>query len=90
MTGELIPLDLLPRSKDRVGITRRFPIGPIAGDQPVQLPAQPRRAQARAGDRHGQPDRAQAAVQGPAHDAHGRRDRRGGRRPGRDRSASCR
>ena len=39
------------RRKDRVGITRRFPIGPIAGDQPVQLPAQPRRAQARAGDR---------------------------------------
>ena len=29
MHGELIPLDLLPSSKDRVGITRRFPIGPI-------------------------------------------------------------
>src|SRR5437867_48275 len=31
MTGELIPLDLMPASKDRVGITRRFPIGPVAG-----------------------------------------------------------
>ena len=70
MTGEVIPLDLhARRRKDRVGITRRFPIGPIAGDQPVQLPAEPRRAQARAGDRVGQPDRPQAAVQGPADDA---------------------
>ena len=25
MTGEVIPLDLLPSSKDRIGITRRFP-----------------------------------------------------------------
>ena len=28
MTGELIPLDLLPSSKDRIGITRRFPDRP--------------------------------------------------------------
>ena len=63
MNGEVIPLDLMPASKGRVGITRRFPIGPIAGDQPVQLPAQPRRPQGRAGHRVGQPDRAQAAVQ---------------------------
>ena len=34
MTGEVIPLDLLPSSKDRIGITRRFPIGPIAGISP--------------------------------------------------------
>ena len=51
MVGETIPLDLMPASKGRVGITRRFPIGPIAGDQPVQLPAEPRRPQGRAGDR---------------------------------------
>jgi acyl-CoA reductase-like NAD-dependent aldehyde dehydrogenase len=38
MTGELIPLDLLPSSKDRVGITRRFPIGPIAGISPFNFP----------------------------------------------------
>src|SRR3954451_17998320 len=38
MTGEVIPLDLLPSSKDRVGITRRFPIGPIAGISPFNFP----------------------------------------------------
>src|SRR5204863_5533266 len=38
MTGEVIPLDLLPSSKDRVGITRRFPIGPVAGISPFNFP----------------------------------------------------
>src|SRR4029077_17788946 len=38
MTGELIPLDLLPSSKDRIGITHRFPIGPIAGISPFNFP----------------------------------------------------
>ena len=38
MTGEVIPLDLTPASKDRVGITRRFPIGPIAGISPFNFP----------------------------------------------------
>jgi acyl-CoA reductase-like NAD-dependent aldehyde dehydrogenase len=38
MTGEVIPLDLLPSSRDRVGITRRFPIGPIAGISPFNFP----------------------------------------------------
>jgi acyl-CoA reductase-like NAD-dependent aldehyde dehydrogenase len=38
MTGELIPLDLIPSSKDRIGITRRFPIGPIAGISPFNFP----------------------------------------------------
>ena len=38
MQGELIPLDLLPSSKGRVGITRRFPIGPIAGISPFNFP----------------------------------------------------
>ena len=38
MTGEVIPLDLMPSSKDRVGITRRFPIGPIAGISPFNFP----------------------------------------------------
>src|SRR5699024_5136478 len=32
--GEVIPLDLLPTSKNRLGIVRRFPIGPIAGISP--------------------------------------------------------
>ncbi|HYI21649.1 MAG TPA: aldehyde dehydrogenase family protein [Candidatus Limnocylindrales bacterium] len=38
MTGELIPLDLLPSSKGRIGITRRFPIGPIAAISPFNFP----------------------------------------------------
>src|SRR5215213_4472466 len=36
--GEVIPLDLMATSKDRVGITRRFPIGPIAGISPFNFP----------------------------------------------------
>lgn len=38
ITGELIPLDLLPASRGRVGITRRFPIGPVAAISPFNLP----------------------------------------------------
>ncbi len=38
MAGEVIPLDLMPASKDRFGITRRFPIGPIAGISPFNFP----------------------------------------------------
>ena len=38
MTGEVIPLDLLPSSRDRIGITRRFPIGPIAAISPFNFP----------------------------------------------------
>ena len=38
ITGEMIPLDLLPSSKGRVGITRRFPLGPIAGISPFNFP----------------------------------------------------
>ncbi len=36
--GETIPLDLMASSKGRVGITRRFPIGPIAGISPFNFP----------------------------------------------------
>ncbi len=38
MHGETIPLDLMPASKDRFGITRRFPIGPIAAISPFNFP----------------------------------------------------
>jgi glyceraldehyde-3-phosphate dehydrogenase (NADP+) len=38
LTGELIPLDLMASSKGRIGITRRFPIGPIAGISPFNFP----------------------------------------------------
>jgi glyceraldehyde-3-phosphate dehydrogenase (NADP+) len=36
--GELMPLDLLPASKGRIGITRRVPIGPVAGISPFNFP----------------------------------------------------
>ncbi len=38
MYGEVIPLDLMASSKGRIGITRRFPIGPIAGISPFNFP----------------------------------------------------
>ena len=38
MTGEVIPLDLMATSKGRVGVTRRFPIGPIAAISPFNFP----------------------------------------------------
>jgi len=38
MTGELIPLDLMPSSRGRIGITRRFPLGPIAAISPFNFP----------------------------------------------------
>jgi acyl-CoA reductase-like NAD-dependent aldehyde dehydrogenase len=38
MTGETIPLDLMPASRGRMGITRRFPIGPVAGISPFTFP----------------------------------------------------
>ncbi len=36
--GELIPLDLMASSKGRIGITRRFPVGPIAAISPFNFP----------------------------------------------------
>ena len=38
MEGEVIALDLLPASKGRNAIVRRFPIGPIAGISPFNFP----------------------------------------------------
>jgi len=38
MSGEQIPLDLMPASKGRFGITRKVPIGPIAGISPFNFP----------------------------------------------------
>lgn len=36
--GEVLPLDLLPTARNRVGITRRMPIGPIAAITPFNVP----------------------------------------------------
>jgi len=38
LTGETIPLDLMASSKGRLGITRRFPLGPIAAISPFNFP----------------------------------------------------
>jgi acyl-CoA reductase-like NAD-dependent aldehyde dehydrogenase len=38
MVGEVIPLDLMSSSRGRVGITRRFPIGPVAAISPFNFP----------------------------------------------------
>ncbi len=38
MEGEVIALDLLPSSKGRSAVVRRFPIGPIAGISPFNFP----------------------------------------------------
>lgn len=36
--GEAIPLDLMPGSEDRIGIVRRFPVGPVFGITPFNFP----------------------------------------------------
>jgi acyl-CoA reductase-like NAD-dependent aldehyde dehydrogenase len=36
--GEVIPIDWLPLGKGRLGITRRFPIGPVAAISPFNFP----------------------------------------------------
>ena len=36
--GETVPLDITPAAGDRLGIVRRFPIGPIAGISPFNFP----------------------------------------------------
>jgi glyceraldehyde-3-phosphate dehydrogenase (NADP+) len=38
MLGEQIPLDLMPASQGRFGVTRKVPIGPIAGISPFNFP----------------------------------------------------
>ncbi len=36
--GETVPLDITPAAGDRLGIVRRFPIGPIVGISPFNFP----------------------------------------------------
>ena len=38
VVGEAVPLDITPAAGDRLGIVRRFPIGPIAGISPFNFP----------------------------------------------------
>ncbi len=36
--GEVIPLDLMASSRGRIGVTRRFPLGPVAAISPFNFP----------------------------------------------------
>jgi len=36
--GELMPLDIVPRGKRRLAVTRRVPVGPVAGISPFNFP----------------------------------------------------
>ncbi len=38
LNGEVIPLDLAPHGTGRIGIVRRFPIGPVAAISPFNFP----------------------------------------------------
>jgi len=38
MYGEMIPLDIQANSKGRIGVTRRFPVGPVAAISPFNFP----------------------------------------------------
>ena len=38
LVGETIPLDLNPAGRGRIGVTRRFPVGPVAGISPFNFP----------------------------------------------------
>ena len=38
LDGETIPLDITPNGGNRLGVVRRFPIGPIAGISPFNFP----------------------------------------------------
>ena len=60
--GEIVPLDWLPGNESRDGAGAPRAARPDRGHLAVQLPAQPRRAQGRAGARRGQSDRHPARV----------------------------
>ncbi|MDP2726861.1 MAG: aldehyde dehydrogenase family protein, partial [Dehalococcoidia bacterium] len=36
--GEVLPLDLMPHARGKLGIVRRFPIGPVAAITPFNFP----------------------------------------------------
>jgi acyl-CoA reductase-like NAD-dependent aldehyde dehydrogenase len=38
LSGEVIPMDLAPHGEGRIGIVRRFPIGPVAAISPFNFP----------------------------------------------------
>ena len=60
LAGDVVPMDASAAGRGQARVHAARADRRRRRDQPVQLPAQPRRAQARAGDRGGVPGRAQA------------------------------
>ena len=90
MVGETIPLDLMPASKGRVGITRRFPIGPIAGISPFNFPLNLAAHKVAPAIASGNPIVLKPPSKDPLTMLDGGRDHRGGRRARRHGRRSCR
>ena len=90
MTGETIPLDLMPASRGRIGVTRRFPIGPVAAISPFNFPLNLAAHKLAPAIAAGCSIVLKPPSQGPADDADRRRDRRRGRPAAGCRRASCR
>ena len=61
-TGEMVPMDASAAGEGKLGVHAARADRRRRRDQPVQLPAQPRRPQAGAGDRRRLPGRAEAGV----------------------------
>ena len=90
-SGELQRLDTDPAGRRPDGAwSAAFPRGPVLGITPVQLPAQPGRAQGRPGDRGRRADRGQAGAGHPADRAAARRAARRDRPARRACSRCCR
>ena len=53
LAGEMVPMDASQAGEGKLAFTMRRPIGVVGAISPVQLPAQPRRPQDRAGARRG-------------------------------------
>ena len=78
LAGDVVPMDASPAGEGKLAITLRVPIGVVGAISPVQLPAEPRRAQDRAGARRRLPRRPQAGDDDTALGALPRRARGGG------------
>ena len=60
LTGGTVPMEASASGAGKLGVMMRVPLRRRRRDQPLQLPAQPRRPQARPGDRRRQRGRPQA------------------------------
>ena len=75
LAGEMVPMDASQAGEGKLAFTLRLPIGVVGAISPVQLPAQSRRPQDRAGARRRLRGRAEAGVADAALRAPARRAR---------------